>query len=199
MSRIGRYQLCVSGSARGSAVEKNASVAYEIGKAIARANATLLTGATVGIPDHAAKGCHAAGGQSIGISPATSRLEHIKKYRLPIKAYDYILYTGMNYIGRDALLISSSDAVIYIGGRIGTLHEFSIGLELEKVLGVVDDSGGTSEWFDEILVAAGLKNYDAHNVIFDSNPERLVKRVLKRLKEIEVEEGREPGELSLKQ
>ena len=149
------YQICVSGSARGEAVEKNRAIAYEVGKTIARAGCTLLTGATVGLPDFAARGAKAAGGKSIGISPAATRLEHTKKYNLPTTSYDFILFTGMHYTGRDALLISSCDAIITIGGRIGTLHEFTIALELDKPIGIVDGSGGTSQWFDELMEAAG--------------------------------------------
>lgn len=190
-----RYQICVSGSARGAAVEKNAAMAYEVGKAIARAGCTLLTGATVGIPDHAARGCKAAGGQSIGISPAATRLEHTKKYNLPIDDYDFLLFTGQHYIGRDALLISSCDAIITIGGRIGTLHEFTIALELDKPIGIISGSGGTSEWFDELMHAAGIRSPAGRNVVMDNNPTRLVKQLVKRLKELEALE-RPADELS---
>ena len=172
-----KYQICVSGSSRGEAVEKNRAVSYEIGKAIARADCTLLTGATVGIPDNAARGCKAAGGQSIGVSPASTRLEHTKKYNLPTASYDFILYTGLHYIGRDSLLISSADAIIIIGGRIGTLHEFSIALELDKPIGILEGSGGTSQWFDELLEAAGMQKLTSRHVLMDSNPEKLVKRI----------------------
>lgn len=172
-----KFQICVSGSARGEAVEKNAKIAYQVGQAIANAGHTLLTGATVGIPDHVARGCKAARGHSIGISPAATRLEHIKKYGLPTKSYDFILFTGLHYIGRDALLISSSDAIIVIGGRIGTLHEFTIALELDKPIGVLQGSGGTSQWFDELMSAAGIRDYESRNVIFDSDPVELVKRL----------------------
>lgn len=185
----------MSGSARGEAVEKNRAVAYEVGKAIARAGCTLLTGATVGIPDIAASGCAAAGGQSIGISPAASKLEHVKKYNLPTKDYDFILYTGQHYIGRDALLISSSDAVVAIGGRIGTLHEFTIALELDKPIGILDDSGGTSEEFDDIMEAAAIRNIASRHVVYDKNPTRLVKRLIAILKELE-DEVRSGDELS---
>ncbi len=184
-----KYQICVSGASRGETVERDASIAYEVGKAITRADCVLMTGATVGIPDHAARGCKDAGGQSIGISPAATRLEHIKKYNLPIEHYDYILYTGQHYIGRDALMISSSDAVVTMGGRIGTLHEFTIALELEKPIGIIKHSGGTSDWFDELMTAAGIKDYAERNVIFDNDPARLVKSIVAILDTLE---GKEP-------
>lgn len=191
-----KYHICVSGSARGPAVEQNEHIAYETGKAIARAGHLLMTGATIGIPNRAAEGCIAAGGSSVGISPAATRLEHVKKYHLPTESYDFILYTGMHYIGRDALLISSCDAVISIGGRIGTVHEFSIALELGKPIGILSGSGGTSEWFDELMHAAGIRDPDTHNVLFDSNPVRLVKRLSKIIKELDAEDIIHKEELS---
>lgn len=193
---VHKYHICVSGSARGPAVEQNEHIAYETGKAIARAGHLLMTGATIGIPDRAAEGCKAAGGQSVGISPAATRLEHVKKYNLPTEHYDFILYTGMHYIGRDALLISSCDAAISIGGRIGTVHEFSIALELGKPIGILTGSGGTSEWFDELMHAAGIRQPEAHNVFYDTNPARLVKRLTQTLIQLDKEDNLHIDELS---
>jgi uncharacterized protein (TIGR00725 family) len=191
-----KYHICVSGSARGPAVELNDAIAYETGKAIARAGHLLMTGATIGIPDRAAEGCKAAGGHSIGISPAATRLEHIKKYNLPSDHYDFILYTGMHYIGRDALLVSSSDAVVSIGGRIGTVHEFAIALELGKPIGILSGTGGTSEWFDELMHAAGIREPAAYHVLFDSNPSRLIRRLTKVLTTIDKDDMSYTDELT---
>ena len=139
------YQICVSGAAKGDSVEEGKLLAKKVGASIARAKHTLLTGATSGLPDYSAKGYKAAGGMmSLGISPASSKVEHILKYRLPIKSYDSILYTGLHYVGRDALLINSSDAVVSIGGRIGTLHEFTIALETDTPIGFIQGAGGIS-------------------------------------------------------
>jgi uncharacterized protein (TIGR00725 family) len=75
------------------------------------------------------------------------------KYRLPVLAYDCILYTGLHYVGRDTLLITSSDAVVSIGGRIGTLHEFTVAMETEKPIGFLQGAGGISQ---EIQTLMGL-------------------------------------------
>src|SRR5689334_158950 len=118
------YQICVSGAAKGESVEEGKELAMAVGAAIAEAGHALMTGATVGLPNYAAEGYKAAGGKmSFGISPAGSKVEHVRKYRLPTEAYDVILYSGLHYVGRDSLLITSSDAVVSIGGRLGTLHE----------------------------------------------------------------------------
>ena len=169
------YQICVSGAAKGASVEEGRHLAYDIGKQIAKSGHMLLTGATTGLPDYAAMGAKEEGGQSIGISPAASKLEHVKKYRLPTDCYDVILYTGLHYVGRDSLLVASSDAVISIGGRLGTLHEFTISMEMRKPVGFLMGAGGVSTEIKDILRAAGKER--ANNVVFDTKPASLMKRI----------------------
>lgn len=146
------YQICVSGAARGASVEEGRTLAVELGAAIAKAGHSLLTGATVGLPNYAAESYKAAGGHmSLGISPAASKAEHVLKYRLPIKAYDAILYTGLHYVGRDMLLITSSDAVVSVGGRLGTLHEFTIAMEASVPIGFLQGAGGISDEIQTLM------------------------------------------------
>jgi uncharacterized protein (TIGR00725 family) len=126
------YQICVSGAAKGDSVEQGRKLVEEAAIAIAKAGHALMTGATTGLPELAARAYVKAGGKvSLGISPAGTKVEHVLKYHLPIDAYDVILYTGLHYVGRDALLINSADAVVSVGGRWGTLHEFAIALETQ--------------------------------------------------------------------
>src|SRR5664279_3936787 len=120
-----RYQICVSGAASGNTVQSSHQLAYNIGQAISRRGKTLLTGATVGLPHYAAMGATSVKGKrgiSIGFSPASSFREHVSTYRLPTKEFDYINFTGMEYVGRDVHLVRSCDAIITVGGRMGSLH-----------------------------------------------------------------------------
>jgi uncharacterized protein (TIGR00725 family) len=174
------YQICVSGAAKGHSVEEGRGLAQAAGIAIAYAGHSLMTGATIGLPDYAAVAYKKAGGvMSVGISPAASKIEHVMKYRLPTEAYDTILYTGLHYIGRDALLINSSDAVISIGGRLGTLHEFTIAMETDTPIGFLQGAGGISSEIVDILHAAGESH--AEDVMFSDNPEELVALLTKAL------------------
>lgn len=174
------YQVCVSGAAKGKSVEEGRKLATAVGAAIAKAGHSLLTGATVGLPNYAAEGYKKAGGQmSVGISPAASKIEHVVKYRLPTEAYDTIIYTGLHYIGRDALLITSSDAVISIGGRLGTLHEFTIAMETDTPIGFLQGAGGVSSEISDILHAAG-SGHD-QDVIFSEDPIWLVTKLTEML------------------
>ena len=171
------YQICVSGAAKGRSVEEGKELAGQIGIALAKARQSLLTGATVGLPNYAAESYKAAGGvMSLGISPASSKIEHVLKYHLPTKAYDSILYSGLHYVGRDAVLINSSDAVISIGGRLGTLHEFTIAMETDTPIGFLQGAGGVSTEIMDILHAAGESR--SKNVIFSDNADELVQKLV---------------------
>jgi len=169
------YQICISGAAKGASVEEGKLLAYTLGQSVAKAGHMLLTGATTGLPDYAAQGAKSENGQSVGISPAASRVEHVKKYRLPTGCYDVLLFTGLNYVGRDSLLIASCDAVISIGGRLGTLHEFTIAMEMDKPVGFLMGAGGVSTEIADILRAAGRPK--SESVIFDTDANSLVKRI----------------------
>lgn len=175
------YQICVSGAAKGDSVEEGKELAIAVGAAIAQAGHALMTGATVGLPNYAAEGYKAAGGtMSFGISPAGSKVEHVRKYRLPTEAYDVILYSGLHYVGRDALLITSSDAVVSIGGRLGTLHEFTIAMESDTPIGFLQGAGGVSVEINRIMEFAQPIRPGAV-ILFDTSPEKLVKDLTKAL------------------
>jgi uncharacterized protein (TIGR00725 family) len=176
-----KHSICVSGAAAGKSVDDSCGLAYELGVAIGRSGHTITTGATVGLPLYAAKGATDAGGMSIGFSPASSLREHTKKYRLPIGLFDYINFTGMNYIGRDIHLVQSSDAVITVGGRMGSLHEFTTALEARMPCGVLLGSGGLADVIPELLQK--LEEPSGSIVILDTDPERLVKKIVKILDE----------------
>lgn len=177
-----KYSICISGAAAGESVDMSCGLAYELGIAIAKTGHIITTGATVGLPLYAAKGACDAGGKSIGFSPAASLREHVRKYRLPIGMYDYINFTGMHYIGRDIHLVQSSDAVITVGGRMGSLHEFTTALEAHMPCGVLLGSGGLADTIPALLEK--LEEPEGSLVFFDTDPERLVKKVVATLDEI---------------
>lgn len=175
-----RYQICVSGAANGDTVSHSHELAYELGKEIAAAGKTLLTGATVGLPHYAARGFKSVEnthhGVSIGFSPASSFREHVATYRLPTKEFDYINFTSMEYVGRDVHLVRSCDGIITVGGRMGSLHEFSTALESRKVCGVLLGSGGLADYIPKLL--KHVEAPGAKDVIFDTDPHSLVAKVI---------------------
>ncbi len=177
-----RYQICVSGAASGDTVTASHQLAYDLGRAISKRGKTLTTGATVGLPHYAAMGATSVEGKrgvSIGFSPASSFREHVAAYKLPTKEFDYINFTGMEYVGRDVHLVRSSDAIITVGGRMGSLHELSTALESRKVCGVLLGSGGLADYTPTLL--ENIEAPGAKEVIYDTDPERLVEKVIQAL------------------
>jgi len=170
------YAICVSGAASGKTVEPAHELAAELGRAIAKAGHIVTTGATVGLPFYAAKAAKEAGGMSIGFSPATSLREHVAKYRLPIGVFDFINFTGMHYVGRDVHLVQSSDAIITVGGRFGSLHEFTTALESRMPCGVLLGSGGTADLIPELMQKLEPINQDM--LIYDTDPDALVAKII---------------------
>lgn len=170
-----RFTICVSGAAAGVTLSTSADEAMAVGREIAKRGHILTTGATVGLPEAAAEGAKLAGGMVIGFSPAGSMREHLRKYRLPYNHYDFINFTGLEYVGRDLYLIQSSDAVITVGGRFGSLHEFSSALEDHKPCGILLGSGGTADVIPHLLevLDPSMRKY----VVYDTDPQRLVAKI----------------------
>lgn len=177
-----RYQICISGAASGNTVQAAHQLAFDLGKAITSRGKTLMTGATIGLPWYAAKGAFSVEGKrgmSVGFSPATSFREHVTVYKLPTVEFDYINFTSMEYVGRDVHLVRSSDAVITVGGRMGSLHEFATALESKKVCGVLLGSGGLADYIPTLL--KNIEAPGANEIIYDTDPERLVEKVIEAL------------------
>lgn len=176
-----KYKICVSGAAEtGHCATDALKKAEEVGAEIARRNMVLVTGATTGAPYWAAKGAKEAGGFVIGISPAASEAAHLKSYRLPLDYLDMVIYTGFEYSGRNLLLVRSSDALITICGRIGTLNEFTIAFEDQKPIGVLEGTGGTADDIQDLLKRS---HRGMGNTFFSSDPHKLIDEVIKKIDE----------------
>lgn len=179
-----KFKICVSGAAEtGHCSPDVLDKAKEIGREIVRHNAILVTGATTGFPYWAAIGAKEEGGISIGLSPASSEKEHIERYELPVDYMDMIVYTGFDYAGRNLFLTRASDGVIVGCGRMGTLNELTIAYEDQKPIGVLENSGGTTELIKEI-VEAGHRG--PGKIVYDSDPKALVEKLIELIRKEKV-------------
>jgi hypothetical protein len=167
-----RIQIGVMGSAGGDIAEEDLELAKRLGQRIAQHDCVVVTGACPGLPHAAVLGAHEAGGTSLGVSPARSREEHVSVFESPLDPYTAIVFTGSGLMGRETHNIHSSDFVLFVGGRSGTLGEFAIAYDEGKLIGILRDSGGISNEFGGI---ARLVHKDTGAVIVeDDDPERLV-------------------------
>ncbi len=171
-----KYKICISGAAETSNCSPDTmQKVEEIGRLVAQRGFILVTGATTGAPYWAAKGAKEAGGFVIGISPAYSKIQHVKTYRLPVDYHDLIIYTGFGYSGRNLFLTRACDAVITVCGRIGTLNEFTDAFEDGKPQGVLLGCGGTTEMIPEILERA---KRGSGKVVFEKDVVKLLDGVV---------------------
>jgi predicted Rossmann-fold nucleotide-binding protein len=87
-----------------------------------------------------------------------------------------MVFTGSGLMGRETHNIHSSDFVLFVGGRSGTLGEFCIAYDEGKLIGILRNSGGISNDFERIVE---LVRKDTGSIIIaDTNPEMLVDRCL---------------------
>lgn len=172
-----KYEIVVSGAAQmGHCCKKIKELAKEVGREIARQRCNLVTGATTGVPYYVALGCKEKNGFAIGFSPATSEEAHLKTYRLPLKPFNVMIYTGADYTGRNMIMTKSADGVIIICGRMGTFHEFATAFEIQKPIGVLEGSGGTA---DKIRIIATGPFRGAKKIIYEKDPKKLVRKLIK--------------------
>lgn len=114
-----RPVVSVVGSAIGS--EDLAHTAEEVGRLLARAGVILVCGGRGGVMEAACRGAHAEGGFTVGILPGTSR-EEGNRY------LSFALATGLGE-ARNTLVASAGQAVIAVGGGMGTLSEIAFALK----------------------------------------------------------------------
>ena len=166
------------GSAGGGMESAVVALCRQLGKAVAKSGCALLTGACPGLPHDAVLGARKAGGHVIGISPAVSLKEHVATFGSPYIGYDVLIFTGLGFMGRELINIRSSDIVIVVGGRSGTLGEFAIAYESGKLIGVLHGTGGITSALETIQ--SSLNKQTGAEIIYDSDPKELVARLLKK-------------------
>lgn len=149
-----------------------------LGRAIAEQGCCVLTGACPGMPHEVVLGTRQAGGHSMGISPAVHLREHIDTFTSPYREYDVMIYTGLGLMGRELINIRSSDIIVVVGGRCGTLGEFAIAYEEGKLIGVLTGTGGITDVLPQLVDSLGKKT--GSEVMYDSNPQQLITRLLQR-------------------
>ena len=96
---------------------KEAKLAEEVGRELARQGAILVCGGMGGVMAAACKGASSQGGLTIGILPGNSRQQANPHVQIPI-------ITGLGE-ARNVPVVKSAQAVIAISGKYGTLSEIA--------------------------------------------------------------------------
>jgi len=149
---------------------KTRNVARVLGKLIAKNGHTLITGACSGTSHEAAKAAFLEGGQVIGYSPGIDIDDHITRFSDPVECFSKLIFVPRNYEYKDNRAacykyrnISTAlhcDKAIIIGGRFGTLNEFTLAYEFGKEIGVLDNIGGAGEVIASNLISLTLNKIE---------------------------------------
>lgn len=178
-----RHKICVSGAAEtGHCGDKAFAIAEELGREIVRQGAVMVDGATTGFPFWSAKGAKTEGGIVVGVSPASSKREHVADYELPVDYHDIIMYTGHGYSGRNLLLTRMADAIIVGCGRMGTFNEFTVAFEDKKPIGVLEGDWETDEVFRFLIEKSHRAHEMEGKIVFSNNPKDLVTKLINVIK-----------------
>ena len=172
-----RLTVGVMGSAGSDSDQTVVQRARVLGETIAAQGLVLITGACPGLPWECASGARTRDGLSVGISPALSLDEHLHKYHSPADAFDVLIYTGSGLMGREVTNIRSSDMVIILGGRSGTLGEFAIAYDEGKLIGVLEGSGGITRELPNLI--RHIDKDTGALLIYESDPVVLIEQLLK--------------------
>ncbi len=142
-----RMQIGVIGSWRNTLDKEAYRLAEDIGKEIAQRNCILITGGSTGVMEHSMKGCKDAGGTTVGIIAA----DDYRAYEYLGQFIDIKINTGMGENGRIPVLVNTCDAVIAIGGGVGTLTEIAHAYHQGKPVVIMEGTGGVSDKVRSLL------------------------------------------------
>jgi uncharacterized protein (TIGR00725 family) len=173
-----QIRIGVMGSADGRAEPTVVELCRRLGRAVAESGCCLLTGACPGLPHAAVIGAKEVGGHVVGISPAANLKEHVEVHGSPYKEYEVLIFTGLGLMGRELINIRSSDIVIVVGGRSGTLGEFAIAYEEGKLIGILTGTGGITAALPALETSIGKST--GAEVFYGSDPQELIEQLLER-------------------
>ena len=126
---------------------KEARLAEEVGRELARRGAIVICGGLNGVMEAVCRGAKSEGGLTIGILPGNNRRDANTYVDIPI-------ITGIGY-ARNSIVAKSGQAVIAVGGKYGTLSEIAYALQDKiPVIGLGTWKLATIKSKDESIIIA---------------------------------------------
>lgn len=157
-----KKQILVIGYNSDHCTEHAFNLAYEVGKEVALRGAILITGGLGGVMEGASKGAKDQGGIVVGIIP-----QKTKRYA---NAYcDVVISTGLGH-SRNFVTAYSGDAVIVVGGGVGTAIEAGIAYQEGKPIVAIQGSGGIADeiggrYLDDRQVVKVMKEKEPQSAV----------------------------------
>lgn len=150
MNREKKLRIGIIGSATPKINPVMRQVAKKLGKLIAFSECEVATGASIGMPHLALLKAKENGAKTIGFSPEPNEKAHSKRHDIaPLNDFNQLIFID-GFTKRSIDFILSCDAIIVLGGRMGTLSEYSIAFEEGKPIAVLSNSGGIAQHLKKI-------------------------------------------------
>ena len=178
-------KIGIYGSGEIKLQDNTAKKARDLGRKIAEMGHTIITGGCSGFSYEAVLGAHKVGGKCIAYSPAKDLKTH-KQYNMPTEGFSEFVFVPFNYNHinnksvclkyRNVSSVADIDAAIIIGGRVGTMNEFTIAYDMGKNIGILDETGGITKNAIRALLRDANKPSNS-KIVWDKNPISLVQRL----------------------
>ena len=136
--------------------------AYSLGLEIAKRGAVLLTGGLGGIMEAASHGAKDGGGFVVGIIPQDDK-------RAANDFCDVVIATGLGF-ARDFLTAYSADAIIIVGGGVGTMIEISAAYQKNIPIIALRGTGGVADRYADTY----LDDRKVERIMGETTPEKAV-------------------------
>ncbi len=149
-------------------IDKNTlKYAKILGKLLAKRDCEVVTGMAIGISHRVLLESRKNGAFTKGFSPDKNAIEHNERFdNAPIQDFDKVIFSK-GFTRRSLKLIEYCDALIILGGRMGTLSEYTIAYEEEKPIAVLTNSGGIAQHLKKITKLCNKKRN--HPIFFYEN------------------------------
>jgi uncharacterized protein (TIGR00725 family) len=166
-----RKQVLVVGFGKDHCTKTAYEAAYQVGLELAKCGVTLITGGLGGVMEAASHGSSDGGGLVIGIIPQDDK-------KLANVYCDVVIATGLGF-ARDFVTAYSADAVIVIGGGVGSLIEISAAYQNRIPVVAVKGTGGVADRF----VDEYLDDRQVERILGEDSAQATVNRALSLIKE----------------
>lgn len=141
------------------------SIAEEVGRLIAKKNATLFCGNVKGVLGAALKGAKSEKGKTVVVAP----YDH---HNVNLSNVDVYIASSLNWFSRGPALVNSLDGIVVVGGGVGTLTELAYGWWQEIPIVIIE----TGEMSDQYIGRTFDKRKE-HKVLGAKNPQEAIHKL----------------------
>lgn len=186
-----KYKIGVFGSAFNHDAEINKKT-KSLGEELALHNVIIITGACSGMPYEVASEASKNGAEIWGYSPEFD-LKNQKLFtpKDDLSIYKKIIYTPESFEFssngsvckkyRNVISTANCDAGIIVGGRWGTMNEFTNLYDMGKIIGVFTGTGGIADEIENL--SKKVSKQSKAKILFSDDPKKLVEEIMRECEE----------------